>query len=597
MRTNDRPDIRSLCDAFQRTAAVDPAAVALRTVGGAVEITWAEYAARVRRLAAGFAGLGVGRGDAIGLMLTNRPEFNLCDTAALHLGAVPFSIYNTLPADDIGHLFDNAANRVVICEEQFVPRVRAARGKVEHILCVDGQPEGTTALAELEAVDEGAGFDFEAAWRAVGPDDLLTLIYTSGTTGPPKGVELTHANMLAELAATTAVLPVERNDRIISYLPAAHIADRWSTHYQSLAFGLQITCVPDPKQVAAALPEVRPTVWGAVPRVWEKIKAALESRFALEPDPERKKAVTWALEVGLRKVRAEQAALTGAGADVDEALVAEYARADDLVLSKIRSQLGLDRVRWSASGAAPTSVDVLEFFGALGLPVCEIWGMSELSAVATINPPDRNKLGTVGLAIPGVELRLAADGELLCRGPQVMRGYRNEPDKTADAIDGNGWLHTGDVAEIDDEGYVRIVDRKKELIINAAGKNMSPANIENKLKAGSLLIGQAVAVGNRRPYNVALIVLDPDACQAFAAQRSLPDASPAALRDHPEIQAAITDAVRQANELLARVEQIRAYTILPVDWEPAGDELTPTMKLKRRVIAEKYAAEIDALYS
>ena len=575
--------------AFQRTAAVDPSAVALRTAGGATEITWGEYAARVRDLAAGLAGLGVGPGDTVGLMMGNRPEFNLCDTAALHLGAVPFSVYNTLPAADIAHLFENAGNRVVICEASFIERIRAAGGKVDHIVCVDD-------LGDLEERGRQSGFDVDAAWRAVGPDDLLTLIYTSGTTGPPKGVELTHANMLAELAATTTVLPVEWGDRIISYLPAAHIADRWSTHYQSLAYGLQITCVADPAQLGAALAEVHPTVWGAVPRVWEKFKAALEARFATETDPERSQAVAWAIDTGRRKVHAEQAGFAG-GPGPDDALLADYARADELVLSKIRAQLGFDQARWAVSGAAPASMDVLEFFGALGLPISEIWGMSEIAAVGTISPPARNKLGTVGPALPGVELRLAGDGELLCRGPQVMRGYRNEPEKTAEAIDADGWLHTGDIAEVDDEGYVRIVDRKKELIINAAGKNMSPANIENKLKAASRFIGQAVAIGDRRPYNVALIVLDPDACGAFAAQQGLADGSTGSLARHPAVLAAVAEAVRATNEQLARVEQIKAYKLLPDEWLPAGDELTPTMKLKRRPIAEKYASQIDALYA
>jgi long-subunit acyl-CoA synthetase (AMP-forming) len=267
------------------------------------------------------------------------------------------------------------------------------------------------------------------------------------------------------------------------------------------------------------------------------------------------------------------------------------------VLSKIRQQLGLDEVHWSVSGAAPTSIDVLEFFGAIGLPICELWGMSELSCCATINPPDGIKIGTVGRALPGVELRIADDGELLCRGPLVMRGYRNEPQKTAEAIDAEGWLHTGDVATIDDEGYVRIVDRKKELIINAAGKNMSPANIEARLKSASPLIGQAIAIGDRRPYNVALIVLDPDACAAYAARAGLAEGSAAFLCQHEGIVAAVSAAVEDANAGLSRVEQIKRFRILPVDWLPGGDELTPTMKLKRRPIAEKYAAEIDALYA
>ena len=588
--------VSSLCEAFQRSAAIDPDRVALRTPAGAVEVTWREYAGRVRRIAAGLAGLGVRRGHTVALMMTNRPEFNLCDTAAMHLGATPFSIYNTLAAEQISHLFNNAENRVVICEAAFADRVAAAGGKVEHIVCIDGQPSGTLSLEDVEARAEDT-FDFDATWRAVGPDDVLTLIYTSGTTGPPKGVEITHANMLAEIAATSSVLPVSGRDRIASYLPSAHVADRWSSHYQQMVFGLQVTCVADIKTIAAALADIRPTLWGAVPRVWEKIKAALEARIDTEPDPQRKQALEWAIATGIKKVRAEQAAINGTGSGPDQALLAEYGKADEMVLSKIRAQIGLDDVHWSVSGAAPTSFDVLEFFAAIGLPICELWGMSELSCCATINPPDRIKIGTVGPALPGVELRIADDGELLCRGPLVMRGYRNEPQKTADAIDADGWLHTGDVATMDDEGYVRIVDRKKELIINSAGKNMSPANIESRLKSASPLIGQAVAVGDRRPYNVALIILDPDGCAAYAARAGLSDASAAALCEEQGIVAAVTAAVEEANAGLSRVEQIKRFRVLPVDWLPGGDELTPTMKLKRRPIAEKYAAEIEALYA
>ncbi|MGH9010551.1 MAG: AMP-binding protein [Acidimicrobiia bacterium] len=583
---------------LRRLAAERPDDVALqeKLYGIWQPITWREYAQRVRSIAAGLAALGVERGHTVALMMSNRPEFNLCDTAAMHLGAMPFSVYNTLAPEQIAYLFSNAENRVVICEAGFADRVAAAGGKVEHIVCVDGASSGRLSLADLEAMGD-PGFDFDAAWRAVGPDDVLTLIYTSGTTGPPKGVEITHANMLAEIAATSSVIPVTSTDRIASYLPSAHVADRWSSHYQQMIFGLQITCVADIRTIAAALADIRPTLWGAVPRVWEKIKAALEARIESEADPQRKQAMQWAVATGIKKVRAEQAVINGEGPGPDEALLAEYGKADELVLSKIRQQIGLDDVHWSIIGAAPASIDVLEFFDAIGLPICELWGMSELSCCASINPPGRIKLGTVGPALPGVELTIADDGELLCRGPLVMRGYRNEPEKTAEAIDADGWLHTGDVATIDDEGYVRIVDRKKELIINAAGKNMSPANIESRLKSASPLIGQAVAIGDRRSYNVALIVLDPDACGAYAAKAGLADASAAALCQNEWIVAAVSAAVEEANAGLSRVEQIKTFRILPVDWLPGGDELTPTMKLKRKPIAEKYAAEIDALYA
>jgi long-chain acyl-CoA synthetase len=536
-------NVSTLTQAFQQTAAVDPDAIALRTPGGDVEISWGEYARRVRAIAAGLAALGVKRGDTVAMMLTNRPEFHLYDTAALHLGATPFSVYNTYAGEQIAYLFQNAANRVVICEQQYAPQIlsAAADSAVEHVICIDGEPDGTTGAADLEAAGDG-GFDFDAAWRAVESGDVATLIYTSGTTGPPKGVELTHANLIAQMDCSTAMLDVRRGDRVTSYLPAAHIADRWLSHYGSMAYGVQVTCVPDARAIAAALPEVRPTIWGAVPRVWEKMKAALE-----------------------------------AGGVTDPAALPPEARA------AVRAKIGLDEVRWIVSGAAPIPVEVLEFFLALELPICELWGMSELSCCATCNPPDDIRIGTVGVALPGVHLRLADDGELLVSGKTVMKGYRGDPEKTAEAVI-DGWMHTGDIATIDEDGFVRIVDRKKELIINAAGKNMSPANIEAKIKAASPLIGQAVAIGDRRPYNVALIVLDPDGAAG---------ADP----EDPQVLADVGAAVEKANAQMARVEQIKRFKLLGVDWEPGGDELTPTMKLKRKPIAEKYAAEIDALYA
>jgi long-chain acyl-CoA synthetase len=538
----------TLCGAFQITAAELPDQVALRTVGGENEITFAEYAERVRGLAAGLAGLGIGRGDTVAMMLTNRPEFHLVDTATLHLGAIPFSVYNTSSPEQIAYLFSNAENRVVVCERQYVDAIRAARApSVEHVFVVD---DG--GLDELEAAGE-PGFDFEAAWRAVTPDDVLTLIYTSGTTGPPKGVETTHANMMAECVGCAAVLPMSPGGRQTSYLPSAHMADRWASHYYaSIVYGATLTSVADARQVVAALPEVRPTAWGAVPRIWEKLKAGLEAKGIADPSvlPEEQKAA-------------------------------------------VRAAVGLDQAEWLISGAAPIPNEVLEYFLALGLPICELWGMSELSCCATINPPDDIRIGTVGKAIPGVELKLLGAptdagepgrplvGELLVNGPLVMKGYRRDPEKTAEAVDADGWLHTGDVAEIDDDGYVRIVDRKKELIINAAGKNMSPANIEQRLKAGSPLIGQAICIGDRRPYNVALIVLDPDARAGWPAE---------------DVEAEIARGVEEANGHLSRVEQIKRFAVLPVDWEPGGDELTPTMKLKRKPIHAKYAAEIESLY-
>jgi long-chain acyl-CoA synthetase len=515
----------TMCEALLTTAAQRPDQVALRTPDDAVSLTYAELPKRLAATASLLHDLGLRRGDALALMLVNRPEFHVVDAAAMLLGATPFSLYNSSPPEQIGFVMGDAGNRLVVTEPRFADVVRAAGRDVRVVL-----------LDELAGGDDR--FDLEPHWGAVAPEDLLTLIYTSGTTGPPKGVELTHANMLAELRGVHAAVPLEGGGRWVSFLPSAHVADRWGSHYSALmTYGHTVTCVADATQVMAAVAQAKPTVFGGVPRVWEKLKAALEASGAAGLPPEQ-----------------------------------------------LRARLGLDDARWLAVGAAPTPVEVLEFFDALGLPICEVWGMSETSCIVTTNRPGRTKYGSVGLPLDGMELWIADDGELLVRGPLVMAGYRERPDLTAEAIDADGWLHTGDVAHIDDDGYVWIVDRKKELIINASGKNMSPANIEARLKAAGPLIGQALVVGDRRPYNVALLVLDLDT----GAGLDPTDA---------EVVARVQAEVDAANAHLSRVEQIKRFRVLATEWLPGGDELTPTMKLKRRPIAEKYAAEIESIYA
>jgi long-subunit acyl-CoA synthetase (AMP-forming) len=467
-------------------------------------------------------------------------------------------------------------------------------GTVEQLVVVDAGVEGAVHLDDLQTTDAVAGFDFdfEAAWRAVKAEDLLTLIYTSGTTGPPKGVQITHASELAECRGIDAVARPSSGGSVVSFLPAAHIADRGLSQYGQMFWGNTVTCCPDALQVFAHVADAHPTFFGSVPRMWEKLKAALEAGIDAGTDDAVRTATRQAIELGLRVVRAEQA-----GEAVADQLRAAYAQAEEQVFAKIRARLGLERCEWYMIGAAPCPLDVLEFFAAIGIPICEVWGMSETASVATLVPPDNVRLGTVGLPIPGVELRLADDGEVLVRGATVMNGYRNQPEMTAETIDADGWLHTGDIGAFDAAGFLKIIDRKKELIINAAGKNMSPANIEAQLKQGSPLIGQAVAIGDRRPYNVALIVLDPDAAAAFASERGLVNSSIEAMAREPAVLDEVRAGVERANSHLSRVEQIKRFDVLECDWPPAGDELTPTMKLKRRPIAEKYAAEIEALYA
>ncbi len=575
----------TLVEAFQRTASRDPDAVAVRTPGGGTTITWRQYADEVRRIATGLSALGVRKGDTVAIMLTNRPEFHLVDTGALHAGATPFSIYNTLAPEQINYVLTDAGSRVVVCEQQFVEKLRKAivGTAVEHVVCVDDTPEGAIGL---DALPTETAFDFDATWRSVQQEDVLTIIYTSGTTGPPKGVELTHANMIASVDATLDTLPINANDRVVSYLPDAHVANRWGAHYTSMVTGMQITTVADPKEMLGALTDVRPTFFGAVPQIWYKLKAAIEANLAAEENETKRKLANWALRAAQRKAR-----LSATGKPVPLTTTVQAALADRLVLSRVRTALGLDQIRIAASGAAPIAPEALEFVLALGIPVCELWGMSETSGAATMNPPGGIRIGTVGPPVKSMAAKLADDGELLVRGALVMKGYRNNPEKTADTIDADGWLHTGDIATIDSEGYVSIVDRKKELIINAAGKNMSPANIENAVKVASPLIGSVAAIGDNRPYVVALVTLDPDAAATYG------HADPAALATDPGVNAAVASAVETANSTLARVEQIKKFAILPTFWEPGSDELTPTMKLKRKPIEQKYATEIDALYT
>jgi len=582
---------RTVCEAFQQTARIDPSAVAIRTTGDAVTLTWQQYADRVRAVAAGLSALGVGKGDTVALMLTNRPEFAVVDAGAMHLGAIAFSIYNTSSPEQVQYLFENAENKVVVTESALLPAILASGVQLDAIICVDGKPDGVThSLVEVEALGD-PGFDFDAAWQAVQPDDVLTLIYTSGTTGPPKGVQLTHANLVETCWSAMEVVDVKFGDRITSFLPAAHIADRASAQYFQAIRGVQVTHVADPRSIAAALPDCRPTIWFAVPRVWEKIKMGVEAKLAAEKSPVKKALGGWALGLAAKSAKAQLS-----GRPLNPIDRVQLAVADQLVLSKIRTALGLDELKWAWSGAAAIAPETLQFFVGLGLEVCELWGMSEISGAGTLNPPGRARVGTVGVPLPGAEVKLAEDGELLFRGPGVMAGYRKDLDKTAEAIDSDGWVHTGDVATIDADGYVTIVDRKKELIISSAGKNMSPSNIENTIKVTTPLAAAVAVIGDARPYNVALITLDPDAATAYAEKAGLA-VDPAVLAKDPGLIAAIQAGIDAGNAKLSRVEQIKRFEVLPVFWLPGSDELTPTLKLRRRPISQKYAAEIERLYA
>jgi long-chain acyl-CoA synthetase len=541
-------DYATLCEAFQAAVVTRGDACALVDSDSGARWSWAEAGRDVRRIAGGLAGLGVCKGDTVALALRNRPEFNLVDAAAFHLGATPWSIYLTSAAEQIRDLLAQARSKVVVAETDLLPRLREAATDtdVEHIVDV----------AQLDALPKPPdGFEFDSRWRDVEPDTPLTIIWTSGTTGRPKPVELTHRSMLHLLDAITDVTGVQPGGRMLSYLPSAHVADRWSAHGWWMTLGAEMTCVQDMANLMATTSQVHPTIWGSVPRVWEKLRAALEAKGIAEP-----------------------------------------ASLPDQAKHAVRTKLGLDQVEILIVGAAPLAPETLQYFEDLGLPICEIWGLSETSGILTANPPGARRIGTVGLPLPGVELRLAEDGEVFARGPMLMSGYRNRPELTAEAIV-DGWLRTGDVGALDADGYLSIIDRKKELIINSGGKNMSPLAIEAVLKTAGPLIGQACAIGDRRPYNVALLVLDADALRAWAVHNGEADLDYASLSRDPDVLAAVDSEVKAANARLSRIEQIKAWHVMDADWLPDSDELTPTMKLKRRPIADKYADLIDALYA
>jgi long-chain acyl-CoA synthetase len=583
----------TIAEAFRITAAGRTDQVAIRTKEDAFTITWGELRERVDALAGGLAKLGLERGDTLALMLSNRPEFHLCDLAGMMLGAVPFSIYNTYTPEQIQYIVADAEAKVLICEQQYLPQVLEARKELPglaHVIVVDGEaPRGTLALSDVEGTNPD--FDIEASVAQIQSTDVLTLIYTSGTTGPPKGVQLIHRNLFAVIEGLDALIQFPQDGRVISWLPSAHIAERNAHHYLPIVYGLQITCCEDPGQVLSYLPEVRPSWFFAVPRIWEKLKAGLETMVAGQPD-EQRQTMEAALEAGVRKVRLEQR-----GEAVPAELAEQVAKADAEIFAGVRSMLGLDQVEAINVGAAPTPVEVLEFFHAIGLPLAELWGMSETCGAGAVNPPGKIKIGTVGPPAPGVQIKLDADGEVLVKSEVVMLGYRKLPEKTSEAFTEDGWLRTGDIGVFDEDGYLTIVDRKKELIISAAGKNMSPANIEASLKSSSPLIGQACCIGDARPYNTALIVLDADFAPAWAAQQGIEDTSLESLARDERVRAAVQEGVDAANAKLARVEQIKKFTIVEGDWLAGADELTPTMKLKRRPIAEKYASAIDAMYA
>jgi long-chain acyl-CoA synthetase len=581
---------------FAETVRNLPDGIALRWKDGDAwrHWTWTDYAERATRLAASLQELGVGRGDRVVLMMRNRPEFHVADMAALLLGATPISIYNSSAPDQIQYLVGHCEASVAILEDEgFLDRfqeVRTSLPSLRDIVTIEtggGRPDGILPWEELIA---GVPLDLEAASKTAQPGDVATVIYTSGTTGPPKGVVLDHENICWTVECLRRCLAdvAAEGRRLVSYLPMAHIAERMTSHYQGIALGYEVSTCPDGSKIAQYLPEVRPELFFAVPRVWEKMHSGIMAMASADPD--RKQQLEAALGVGLKASDCR-----ARGEELPDDLREQWETVDREGLALVRSLVGLDECIAAISGAAPIAVEVFDFFRALGVPISEIYGMSESSGPMTWEP-FRIKAGSVGPAIPGCEVKLADDGEVVCRGGNVFRGYLNDPEKTADALDADGWLHSGDIGVFDDDGYLRIVDRKKELIITAGGKNVSPANLEAALKAQPL-IGQACVIGEARPFISALVVLDAEVAPTWAASQGIRATSLVELADHPEVRTEVERQVRAAMEHFNQAESVKKVKVLHAEWMPDSEELTPTMKLKRRGIASKYAREIEELYS
>jgi long-chain acyl-CoA synthetase len=548
------------------------------------EVSWAEAAQAVDELADGLLGLGIGKGDAFGVLAHTRLEWSLLDFALAQIGAVAAPIYpSSTPAETCYILEHSSAVGCLVESEADLAKIADARP--QHVYTVETLDELRSLGREHAARDPGA---LDRARAQIGDDDLFTFIYTSGTTGPPKACMILNRNYYEMVGTIHQVenffLPT---DVMLLYLPLAHNFGRLM-HLLGAHLGFTIAFCPDPRRIGEVLPEVRPTILPTVPRVLEKVHTRVSANFAAAAGVKRR-LIDWALRVGRRV-----SALQQQGRPVPRGLAAQHRIADRLVYSKVKDRLG-GRLRAAISGGAPLAKEIAEFFHALDILVLEGYGQTEGTTASNVNRPNRFKFGTVGPAIPGIEVTTAEDAEILVRGPTVFAGYYKDEEATSAVLPGDGWLHTGDIGEIDEDGFLTITDRKKDIIVTAGGKNVSPQNIENLLK-GIPWVSQALVVGDRRPHLIALITLDEEELAKWAAERGL-DGNAADLSQRDDVRKLVDEAVEGVNEKLARFEQVRRFEILPRDFSPEENEITPTLKLKRRVVEEHFAPEIEALYT
>lgn len=566
-------------------------------------LTWSEYRDQVMEVAAGLRTLGVEAGNFVAIMAGNRPEHVIADLGIVHAGAVPVSLYNTLAGEQIQYIVDHCSARVAVLENaDYLERWQGVWGdlpNLTHIVVMDAPDDsGDERIMSWEALRsagrEALATDPELVERssaAVVQDDLATLIYTSGTTGVPKGVMISHRNVLWTLECVARTFPLPDHLRLVSYLPLAHIGERMVSHYVGLYWVGTVRYIPDLTEVAAAVQETRPHVFFAVPRVWEKFHAGLMARVNAEPNARRRGLALGAIELATEAQRAEQ---EGRHLGLGDRL---KLRLFDRILfsKKFRTGLGMDALKVAISAAAPISPDLLLFFRGIGLPLFELYGMTESSGPGTTNVPGSNRIGTVGRAMPGVELAIADDGEILLRGGLITEGYYRDPDTTAGTYGEDGWLRTGDLGSLDDHGYLTIIGRKKEIIITAGGKNVAPARLENLINEHAL-ISQACVVGDGRRYLTLLVALDPDMAEGWAESQGVEYGSFDEFTRHSKVLAEVDRLVEAANARVARVEQARKWTVVSEKWSAESGELTPSLKMKRRVVLERYSRQIEELY-
>jgi long-chain acyl-CoA synthetase len=552
-------------------------------------LSWAEAADRVESYANGLLALGVRKGEAFAIIGASRVEWALFDFALGSIGAIAAPIYANSSAKETGYILDHSESIGVLCEDDVqrakVASVRAEAPRLLHVLTYadldDLAARGRAYAAEHPNALREAG-------DAIEEDDLFTYIYTSGTTGPPKGCMISHRNYYA-MVAVVDDLPsfTGPEDTMLLYLPLAHNFGRLM-HLSGAYVGYAVAFLPDPLQAAAALPQVKPTVFPSVPRVYEKVHTAVVAKFDAETGAKRK-LIDWALGVGR-----EVSELRRAGKPVPGGLAFKHRLADRLVYSKVKDRLG-GRLRLAISGGAPLSAEIAEFFHAIDILLVEGYGLTECTTAASTNTHEAYRFGTVGRPLPGTEVKVADDGELLIRSETVFQGYYKDPEATAEVLGPDGWLRTGDIGEIDEDGFVLITDRKKDIIVTAGGKNVAPQNLENDLKT-SKYVSQAMVVGDKRPYVAALITLEPEAMAAWAEERGLPT-DMAALADTAEVRELVQGIVDDVNAERSRYEQIKRFAIAARDFTMEDDELTPTLKLKRRVVTSHFAGDLEELYA